>query len=219
MRLPLFWVWVILYALVGSSLEAALVFEKSNVEITAQPGDKQAIAVFPFRVDGGQPLQITQVRTSCGCTTTQLAKTSYQAGEKGEIKAVFAFGDQSGDQFKQVVVKSSCQGVEQVLKLSLLVHISQLATLSPIALFWDVGEQRSERTIEVLCSKKKAVSVQATAESDLAEVTVVPLQAGKTYRVRVRPRSTDAPLREKIWVEVDFGKAGKRRYEAFVYVK
>jgi len=56
---------------------------------------------------GDAPLVITKVRTSCGCTTTALSKTTLEPGESVELTATFDTTHYSGKVGKSITVESN----------------------------------------------------------------------------------------------------------------
>ncbi len=56
---------------------------------------------------GDAPLTITSVRTSCGCTTTALSKTTLQPGESVKLTATFDSTHYSGRVGKSIYVESN----------------------------------------------------------------------------------------------------------------
>lgn len=55
-----------------------------DLGIVAQDDDKQELRV-PFRNTGNVPLVITEVRTSCSCTTIKYKRKPVQPGEEGVL--------------------------------------------------------------------------------------------------------------------------------------
>jgi hypothetical protein len=63
--------------------------------------------VFEYTNSGDEPLIITDIKTSCGCTTTEWISTPVQPGGKGTITAVFDPKDRPGDINKHVYITSN----------------------------------------------------------------------------------------------------------------
>ena len=84
--------WILLWFLGGVAEIAAspLAWERQVAEVTASPGQKEAVAEIAFRNAGSGPITVTSVDTSCGCTTAQMDRTSYGPGEKGKIRIAMA---------------------------------------------------------------------------------------------------------------------------------
>lgn len=60
--------------------------------------------IFRFRNEGSKPLQLTNVRPGCGCTTPDWPKDPIKSGETGEIKVSFNTAGKLGPQLKQIEV-------------------------------------------------------------------------------------------------------------------
>ncbi|MEO7168141.1 MAG: DUF1573 domain-containing protein, partial [Chthoniobacterales bacterium] len=76
--------------------QAALVWESTVANLHPTIADKTAVAHFKYKNTGDQPVRITSVHASCGCTTAALAKDVVEPNESGEITATFTIGDRSG---------------------------------------------------------------------------------------------------------------------------
>src|SRR4051794_15182142 len=48
---------------------------------------------FLFRNEGNQPLQIFEVKTTCGCTVAELSKKVFGPGEVGNLDVVLSLSD------------------------------------------------------------------------------------------------------------------------------
>lgn len=73
-----------------ASAQAKIQFDKTTVDF-GKFSEKDAIqtCVFTFVNAGNQPLVLTNVVASCGCTTPTYTKTPIRPGEKGEIKVKY----------------------------------------------------------------------------------------------------------------------------------
>lgn len=64
----------------------------------------QATYEFTFENVGDEPLVITQVRPSCGCTTPEWSKEPIQPGDEGVIKAIYNSKGRPGRFHKSITV-------------------------------------------------------------------------------------------------------------------
>lgn len=80
------------------TLNGALTWENIEVRQEAAVHDESALGVFKFQNTGDSEVEILEIKSSCGCTTTELAQKKYKPGETGEIVALFEFGDRQGVQ-------------------------------------------------------------------------------------------------------------------------
>ncbi len=71
--------------------------------------------LFKFTNAGNQPLVISNIITTCGCTAPTWPKDPVQPGEKGEIKVVFNSIGKIGKQNKVITIFSnSVNGKDQI---------------------------------------------------------------------------------------------------------
>src|SRR4051794_3274479 len=150
----------LLLGLLGFSLaattQAALVFEKTEVDLQPELGAANAVAVFKYENKGSTPVHIKSVRPSCGCTTAALAKNDVAPGEKGEITATFNIGDRTGLQVKTVTVETDDSKTPQMV-LTFKATIAQLLELQPTFVFWQANEAPQPKTITVKTAKGATV--------------------------------------------------------------
>lgn len=64
-------------------------WEKLEHDFKDVPQNVPANVTFSFVNETGAPILITDVKTSCGCTTPDWTKEPIAPGEKGEIKASY----------------------------------------------------------------------------------------------------------------------------------
>ena len=62
---------------------------------------------FPFMNIGGAPLKIKHVRTSCGCTATNLGKKVLQPGESSELQIIYKTGKKLGRRRRNITIVSN----------------------------------------------------------------------------------------------------------------
>lgn len=64
---------------------------------------------FKFTNTGKSDLVISEVQTSCGCTTPKFSKKAIKPGDGDMIKITFDSGNRKGTQNKIITVVSNCQ--------------------------------------------------------------------------------------------------------------
>lgn len=65
--------------------------------------EPERLHTFRFVNEGGAPLVIHDVETSCGCTTASYTKKPVKPGKKGEVKVKFSAVNQQKGIFHRVV--------------------------------------------------------------------------------------------------------------------
>jgi len=64
-------------------------FQKETYNFKEIPAKEEVSALFTFTNTGKGPLQIKDVKTSCGCTVPEWTKEKIKPNEKGEIKVIY----------------------------------------------------------------------------------------------------------------------------------
>ena len=63
---------------------------------------KNGTHFFMFTNAGDEPLRISKIKTSCGCTASSTEKKLFEPGEKGNVKVVYKTKNRSGP-FRQKI--------------------------------------------------------------------------------------------------------------------
>ena len=88
---------------------ARIVFEQTEIDFGEVWDTESLEGRFPFTNAGGKPLNITEVKPSCGCTTTELARTRFEPGEGDALELVWE-PKGHGLQAKTITVRSPSEG-------------------------------------------------------------------------------------------------------------
>ena len=75
-------------------------------------------AVFEFTNIGGEPLVLTNVKASCGCTATDYTKEPIPQGKKGFVKASYNPQNRPGRFNKSITVTTNCEAPTTILTIS-----------------------------------------------------------------------------------------------------
>ncbi len=183
---------------------AELAWTRKNVELKADAQTSVVEAKFPFKNTGAKAVDVTQVMSSCGCTTVALEKRHYEPNEGGEIVARYTLGEHTGQQKKSVLVTTN-DGSEPV-ELTLAVRIPEILRITPAFVTWKHDEAPTPKQIifEMMQDTPiKDISVQSSNSAVTAEL--VPLVKGRKYQLTVNPGHTDQHLFATLAVHTQFG--------------
>ena len=192
----------LLLLMMTTSFAADLAFERETVSLTPTPGSQREIVTFPFRNAGTQAFTITQIDTTCGCTTVELEKRTYEAGEKGELTVIFDLNGLAGLQEKTIHV-SYDRGAMIPLRLKAL--LPEAPTVAPAFLTWKVGAAADEQVALVTIPagvKERVISV--TTSSPDVTVTIQPRDLD--FAIVVKPASTVSATNVMLTVKTDLGR-------------
>ena len=86
---------------------AYLVFDESEFDFGDIHQGDQVEHIFKFQNQGTEPLILSNVATTCGCTAPYWPKDPIPPGEKGDIKVKFNSSGKMGRQNKIITVYSN----------------------------------------------------------------------------------------------------------------
>jgi len=187
--------------LVAASAPAALVFEKTELDLNPEMGAAKVDAVFKYENKGTTPVHIKAVRPSCGCTTAALAKNDVAPGEKGQITATFDIGGRTGIQVKTITVETDDPAAPQTV-LTFKANIAQLLELQPTFVFWQANEPAQAKTIVAKTAKGITVpKIDVTSSSGDFTVTVEPGSTAGEFKIQVQPKDTTKPVTANLTIK------------------
>ncbi|MCC5877248.1 MAG: DUF1573 domain-containing protein [Candidatus Sumerlaeia bacterium] len=124
----------------GSASAAALEFESTSMDAGRFSQGDSVNVEFPFRNTSDRVINITRVRTSCGCTASSGNQERIAPGESSVIKAAFDTRGRSGRQTTTITVETDDPRQSHYpLRLSLDIiqdvyipeHLADLGVLAP----------------------------------------------------------------------------------------
>lgn len=90
-------------------------FEKEVHDFGNVKEGTQAEYTFKFTNIGKEPLVITNVQASCGCTTPKWTKEPVKPGETGQVTAIYNSKGRPGNFNKAVTITSNAKTAQKVL--------------------------------------------------------------------------------------------------------
>lgn len=99
----------------AQSKPAEFKFEKESHDFGKIPVNKPATYEFKFSNAGDEPLIITKVETTCGCTVPQYTQTPVKKGESGVIKVTYNPTGAALPFSKSITITSNAKTTTKVL--------------------------------------------------------------------------------------------------------
>ncbi len=196
----------------------ALTFSERNIELSSNPSDEKVSFVFNFSNDGKDTVHIEDVNVSCACLSAKTDKSSYAAGEKGRLEAVFAIGSFTGVQRKALTLVSRDGDSKEIDRTGLLaiLNIPDVITIAPELLQWSVGEKPEEKAFLLKVTHSKPVHIkEVTCSREGFEFRVVEKEKGRVYEIYLKPQQTGKPMLGLLKIDTDCGILKHRRKLAF----
>jgi len=92
-----------------------IVFEETNHDFGTVTEGELATHEFNFTNKGKEPLILTNVKASCGCTTPQWPREPILPGQKGVIKAIYNSKGRPGAFTKSITITSNAKTPTKVV--------------------------------------------------------------------------------------------------------
>lgn len=91
----------------GVHLQADILFDTLEHDFGTIIEGERVLCFFDYENTGKGDLVITEVETTCGCTTLDWNKEPLKPGERAHLKVIFDTNDRLGVQFKPMAVKTN----------------------------------------------------------------------------------------------------------------
>lgn len=95
-----------------------ITFEEEEYNFGDIHQGEKAEHVFAFENSGTEPLILSNVKTTCGCTATNWPRDPIAPGGTGEIKVVFNSAGKMGTQTKVVTVFSNAVNTQAKVRMT-----------------------------------------------------------------------------------------------------
>jgi hypothetical protein len=201
-----------------SSTQAALVFEKSEVDLKPAITDQTAVAHFKYTNTGDKPVKIVSVKPSCGCTTAEPPKDPVGPGASGEIVATFNIGQRMGAQTKTITVQTDSPNDPAII-LTLHATIPTLLEVQPTFLYWSRLAPRDPRTIEAKVGQDFPVTkLDVTCTDAEVKFETTPGPDHKIFRIKITPPDSTRPISAQLKITPDFPKEKPKTYNVYLRI-
>lgn len=210
---------LLILACIAPAAFAQLAWKSKEQEVTATLGQKSISAIYVFQNKGQHPVNVLDVKTSCGCTTAKMAKKTYAPGEKGEIEAELTIGEQMGFQEKMITVLTDDPQLPNAV-LILKAHLPIILDIQPNAVTWELGDSPSPKSIKLKADPSLPVKVLSVFCDSMDIDTALKVdKEGQEYTIVVTPSGTKIQARGNILISTDYKQNGKsRNFNAFAAI-
>ena len=159
---------------------------------------------YVFTNASDHAITISEIKTTCGCTTAELEKRTYQADESGTIDIVFDIGSRTGEQQKSIAVISS-SGEQTMLVLK--VHLPPGPSFSSTIASWRQGSPPDPRVIFIRLPKEHTYTLtKATKSDESLTTTLKPGSEENLVDLTILPSSTERAFNATIDLHTSNGK-------------
>src|SRR5688500_20380873 len=114
--------FILALATTGAFAQGELKFDSENHDFAKVTEGTVATHEFKFKNTGNQPVVISHVQASCGCTTPDWSKDPVLPGKVGYIKAAYSSAGRPGAFNKTITVTSNAATPSKVLTIKGIVE-------------------------------------------------------------------------------------------------
>lgn len=203
-----------------SVVSGQLSFEKDEIRVDAEYGAEKIEQDFVFENTGGYAVTITNISSSCGCTTADLEKRTYEPGEGGAITGIFTVGNRVGERSNTIAIETDDPSMP-TQRLKLVVDIPRALTLEPRFLSWRRDANPDTQTVDVAFHPDSPFELEEVeVESENFEVKVIEdEETDKRYRLEITPLNIGEPERTVIFLRTTPEVSNPRAFSLYAYVR
>ena len=172
-------------------------------EVKVALSDAAAKAAFRFENRSDAAIEITEIRSSCGCAVATSDKKKFAPGEAGKIDVTVQVGLATGTVEREVVVKTSAStGAGQVLRVRVV--IPTVCTLAPERVQWIIGKDAAAKKVVVTALDGFCLRpVAATCRHSAIEASCQGSADGKGIEVSICPKEMGGSCFTEVVLAVD----------------
>ncbi len=157
---------------IGAFAQGEFKFEEESYDFGQITEGDKAEHVFKFKNVGNEPIMISNVRASCGCTTPSWPREPIPPGGESHIKAIYNSKNRPGGFHKSITITSNAKSPTKV------VRIKGNAEKAPARVYTDAEKANSPHirfakndhnfgNVELGKSVTKKFTISNTGKSDL----------------------------------------------------
>lgn len=204
----------------ATNVFGGLTFKQAVVEDVISPDAKSYPFEFAFENTGDAAVEISEIKTTCGCTTAKLEKMIYAPGESGIIKGIFEVGTRKGTQKKKIRVYTKDLAQPEI-PLALKLEIPKLIAMEPGLLLWRVGSEPDAKVLTITPNANLGAEVLSVEceSSDFAVESMPKAEGSGELEVVVAPLKTGAKSRGLIKITVAMAGAEPKTIFAHALIR
>ena len=183
-------------ALAPAPAARALEWDKTEIEQRAGVGEPLTPYVFTCTNTGTTTVTITEIYPSCGCLAPALDKKTIAPGKSATLTVHFDRTGLAGDVTRSITITTDEPGrAREPYQLVLRADLPEAVAITPRLCAWKRDEKAEVKSVDITINLPNPVEFKgATSNDDTVTVNLVTLEAGRRYRLDIKPRGTSKPL-------------------------
>lgn len=150
----------------NSNPAPAITFKNTEQRFDTVLEGEKIVHTFVFENTGGAPLHITEIKSTCGCTSTEYTQGEIAPGGRGEVTVEVDTGGDGGKEVTQSATVYSNDPKAKAVELKMTVTVAAFADVKPkaIKLFGAPGEE-IRAVVEIVPSKEYPFEIVGEPET------------------------------------------------------
>lgn len=206
-----------LLALATQLSGAQLSWDRTEVALDMEPEQHSIRASFNVTNEGTEPVRITRIKTSCGCTGSVVDRKIIPPGESTEIIGTFNRGKRQGLNTNRLQVYIDGE-IQPVSTLTMTVRIPKLIDAKPHIVYWTPSGSRAERQVQLKLDPRYVDTI-TKVDYDESRLAVTTEDRGDaTTLLRISPIDNGELYRGSITIHAagQDGRTAETRVHAFI---
>lgn len=167
--------------------------DKGSITLSLEPSESEKTGFYEFTNTGSSVVKVVRIKSSCGCTVTEMDKKIFEPQETGKISVTYKAGSNNQPTSKTILVVTD-EAKDNFYNLALNVEKKQSAKVDPAFVEWRAGTAFETKTIDVQINQPYSFHIsEAESTNDTFVTKLSTVEPNKRYRVTVTPSRTDLP--------------------------
>ncbi|QYY35732.1 DUF1573 domain-containing protein [Ruficoccus sp. ZRK36] len=199
-------------------LSAELEWETMSLTVPASFGQESLEATYPFKNTGSTPVEILEVKTSCGCTYAAASRTMVAPGESAEIAAFFETEDREGPQHSTITVLTD-EKDHPATVLNFRSDIPVAANLPTRVVKWRASDTAETKSLDIPVEPGVSLTLQTPKRPLPVSAVLEKKQDGdqRSYHLSLTPLGGETGS-GILPIEANWGSGQSRVYNIYVRV-
>ena len=125
-----------------------LTWQQTKHHVKLKPGQQNISVDFEYENTSDQTIEVTEIRSSCGCTVAKLDDRTLEPGESGKLTVDFNATGRRGHQLKRIIVRTTDPN-RPVTTLVLDATIPEVLRVRPAFVHWTADKPTQTRQVRI----------------------------------------------------------------------
>lgn len=181
----------------------ALTWETTTRELTVEIGASDVVVEFPYKNETDAPVRITDIKSGCDCSATDLPEAPIPPGGKGVLAVRFKPGSEPG--VRTVPIEVATDGPDAaVTTLSIKATLEAVLKADRVLVRWAKGDPTDAKQVTIAGTGRARInSMKLVPPAKTVTASLAPGDVAGKWILSLAPVSTDNTLTVRVEVEAE----------------